>query len=168
MPMPRKPTQKGSLKSLSQTINDFQRNKIIGQKVVDLRQYREAITNQRTPSILVVDADDTFRNAIKRSLETDGYEVLVAADAMELSAIMGRCTLDLIILDIEIPWVNGFELCEILKAHPAVKDIPVVLVGQKNQIYDPQVIGKSGCDNFLLKPLKSEALSTILDQLIGE
>ncbi len=165
--MSRKLTQNKSSRSLSQAINDLQRDKIACQKVVNLSQYREARAYQKAYSILVVDADEVFRNAVNRSLDSDGYDVYVAADAMELSVAMERCRLDIIMLSVDIPWVNGFELCEILKGHPSTKEIPVILLGAKGEAYGPELVSQSGCDWFLGKPFENDTLTKALDELLG-
>lgn len=165
--MSRKPTQKTSSQSLSEAITTLRQSKIASQNVVDLQHYRTSHHAMQKCGILVIDADEGFRNSVKRSLEWASYEVYLGTDAMELAVMLERYRADLILLSIEIPWVNGLELCELLKTHPMAKDIPIVLIGEEGQAYDGQAISQSGCEGFLCKPFENDTLSKVINDMLG-
>lgn len=71
-----------------------------------------------------------MRNAVKRIFEKENYRVLMAKDAMELSKILEDTRLDLILLDVNLPWVDGYELCQLIKSQQflMLKHIPLFRV----------------------------------------
>ncbi|MEY3902820.1 MAG: hypothetical protein RL189_2126, partial [Pseudomonadota bacterium] len=111
-------------KSLSKQVAELNKRAVAQNKVVSLDDYRSASRRLESKTILVVDDELVMRNAIKRIFEKDNYRVLVAKDAMELSKIIEDTRIDLILLDINLPWVDGYELCGLLKSKPMLKDLP--------------------------------------------
>ena len=107
-----------------------------------------------------------MRNAIKRIFEKEHYRVLVAKDAMELSKIIEDTKLDLILLDINLPWVDGYELCTLLKAHPALKHLPVAFISGNKTEEDIKRGFEAGCDEYITKPFEVDDLQNTVNQLL--
>ena len=118
------------------------------------------------PTILVVDDEPVMRNAIKRIFEKENYRVLIAKDAMELSKIIEDTKLDLILLDIQLPWVDGYELCALLKSHPLLKNLPVAFVSGNKTEEDIRKGFDAGCDEYITKPFEVEAIQKMVSQLL--
>ena len=78
--------------------------------------------------ILVIDDEEAVRSAVKRRLEREGYEVILAADGAQALEIVAREIPDLILLDIIMPGIDGLEVCRRLKADPATTGIPVIFL----------------------------------------
>src|SRR5262249_33202945 len=112
-------------KKLVDKIEKMTRDKITREKVVSLDEFRKLKKKDEPKTILVVDDDETMRMALKRIFETEGYRVLLAADGTQLSQVLDESPLELIVLDIGLPWINGFELCKLLKENSDLKKIPV-------------------------------------------
>src|SRR5438105_2268122 len=109
-------------KSLRRQIESIKRSKIVNKKVVSLADFRELRQKIDTRTILVVDDDEIMRSALKRILENEGYKVILAVDGLELSKILETTRLDMILLDVNLPWVDGYELCRLIKDHHTLRD----------------------------------------------
>src|SRR5882724_7278158 len=100
-------------KKLVDKIDKITRDKITREKVVSLDDFRSLKKKDEPKTILVIDDDETMRQALKRIFETEGYRVKLAADGTQLSTVLDESPLELIVLDIGLPWINGFELCKL-------------------------------------------------------
>lgn len=80
------------------------------------------------PYILVVDDAEELRDLLKIILEQGGYRVETAADGVEAIAMVGAHRPDLVLLDVEMPRMDGFEACRQLKENPFTEDIPVIFL----------------------------------------
>lgn len=154
--------QSGNGRSIRRRIETMQRKRLASQKVVDLGTYRGLHLNRQTATILVVDDDEIMRNALKRILEMDGYSVMLAEDGMELSAILENSRLDLVLLDVNLPWVDGIELCQLLKSSPAYRHVPLVMVSAKTKKEDIETAFDAGCDDYITKPFDVEKLTDVI------
>ena len=97
-------------RDLVNQIEKLTKTRIASQPVVELDQFRDAKKKMQPPTLLIIEDDPSMRAALQRIFEPEGYKVKVAADASELGKVMGEDPIDLILLDIGLPWVNGFEL----------------------------------------------------------
>ncbi|HZZ81325.1 MAG TPA: HD domain-containing phosphohydrolase [Gemmataceae bacterium] len=103
--------------------------------------------------ILVVDDDVNIRNVLRHILVVDGYEVLTARDGREGLAVATENLPDLILTDVDMPTLDGFEMCRRLKNDPATRFIPIVMVTGREASEDKVSAWDSGADDFLTKPL---------------
>ncbi len=152
--------------SFSRQVAALNKKAVAQSKVVNLKDYREVAAPQNSKTILVVDDELVMRNAIKRIFEKERYRVLVAKDAMELSKIIEDTKLDLILLDINLPWVDGYELCSLLKAHPTLKHLPVAFVSGNKTEQDVKRGFESGCDEYITKPFEVDEIQQAVSQLL--
>lgn len=112
--------------------------------------------------ILIVDDSPTAILYLKKILDSSGYSVLVARDAQSGIDIARKQQPHLILMDIVMPGMNGFEATRILTKEPATCDIPVVIVSGTNQPSDKMWGAKLGAKGFLAKPVdKKHLLNTI-------
>ena len=81
-------------------------------KVVSLDSFR-GLKKKEPYRILIVEDDETMRAALKRIFVADGFEVVTVADGTHLTQVMDDSPIDLVILDIGLPWINGFELAQL-------------------------------------------------------
>jgi len=137
---------------LRKQVEQIKRKKIAEKTVVNLKEYRELRKPLDPKSILVVDDDEVMRNAMKRILEREGYKILLAEDGLELSKILETTTLDMIILDINLPWVDGYELCSMIKSHPSLSQTPLIMVSAQKGKEDIERGFAVGCDDYVTKP----------------
>ncbi|MFW7378009.1 MAG: response regulator [Oligoflexus sp.] len=153
-------------RSLRRQIESIQRKRIAGQKVVKLGDYRDLQKQVKSPTILVVDDDEVMRNALKRILESEGYHIVMAEDAMELSKVLENTWLDLILLDVNLPWVNGIELCQLIKSHQSLKAVPLILISGRKSPEDIESGLQAGADDFLSKPFDLDQMTAAVSQAL--
>ena len=109
--------------------------------------------------ILVVDDVPVNVQLLTTYLTSVGYEVVTARDGHEALAQVAAARPDLILLDVMMPKLNGFEVCERLKADPASRIIPVIMVTALNEIEDKIKATESGADNDNMRNLLDVHLS---------
>jgi two-component system aerobic respiration control protein ArcA len=153
-------------KKLVEKIEKITRDKITAAKVVSLSDFRALKKKDEPKTILVIDDDETMRNALKRIFEAEGYRVLVAADGTQLSTVMDESPLELIVLDIGLPWINGFELCKLLKENPDLKKIPLVFISAKTSELDVRRGFEVGCDDYIKKPFNVDEIKNTVKTLL--
>ena len=110
--------------------------------------------------VLVVDDDKHAVEILYRLLEKDGFEVLRAQSGTEALAIATKEQVDVILLDVMMPQMSGFEVCEKLRNDTRTRDIPVILLTAKDDM-ETRVVGmKLGVSEFLTKPINKRELFT--------
>jgi DNA-binding response OmpR family regulator len=108
--------------------------------------------------ILVVDDDRTITVLLAKYLGKNGFEVTAMNEASEgLEYAMTRKP-DLIVLDVMMPIINGFNFCRLLKAEKDCKDIPVIMLTSRNKLKDIEIGLEMGAEAYLIKPLNVEEL----------
>ena len=115
--------------------------------------------------VLVVDDDLTQVKLVEALLESEGYEVTSSTQADEgLKMALGQKP-DLIILDVMMPVINGFNFCHLIKNKADCEHIQIVLVTSRSEIDDIKIGMNSGADAYLCKPIKSESLLKAINNL---
>src|SRR5918996_3254396 len=122
------------------------------------RDFRDYHMMRQPGTVLVVDDLDDTRDLVTELLTRAGYTVLAAADGAEALAAIERALPDLVLSDVMMPNINGFELCRRLKADATTRLIPVVLVTALNERQDRLEGITAGADDFLTKPFDSTEL----------
>ena len=151
-------------KSIRRKVEALKRQKVAGRKVVDLADFRKLKSSKMVKTILVVDDDEVMRSALKRILECEGYQAFVAEDGLELSKVLETSRLDLILLDVNLPWVDGFELCSILKDQKNLKNVPVIMVSSRSAKEDIERAFSVGADDYVTKPFDIENMIDIVNE----
>ena len=118
-----------------------------------------AVGQEMSPStILVVDDSPTICRLVVTTLEKRGFEVLTAADGMEALAKLNEQLPDLILLDITMPRLDGYQLCKIIKGNAATKDTPVIMLSGKDGFFDKVKGRMAGAVGYITKPFKPRTL----------
>jgi two-component system alkaline phosphatase synthesis response regulator PhoP len=107
----------------------------------------------KTPIVLVVDDDEPSLELLQAYLEDLNCETVPAQDGLEALDIIGKKTPDLVLLDVMMPKMSGFEVCRRIKNDPKTSDIPVIMVTALNEFGDIERGIDSGTDDFISKPV---------------
>jgi two-component system, OmpR family, response regulator len=102
-----------------------------------------------TPTILLVDDEDSVRKVLAFPLEKDGYEVVQAADGEEALARFGERDIDLVVLDIMLPKLDGLEVCKRLRA---TSTVPIIMLTARDDELDKVIGLELGADDYITKP----------------
>ncbi len=108
--------------------------------------------------ILIVEDSKTQAMRLRHILEREGYEVRAAVNGLDALAMIRQTKPTIVISDVMMPEMGGYELCEAIKTDPEFKDIPVILVTTLSDPTDVIEALKVGADNFLTKPYEDEVL----------
>ena len=104
------------------------------------------------PTVLVVDDDPVVRRLLQLAFETEGFTVHLASDGVEGLEQTHEVRPDVIVLDIMMPRKDGLAMTGELRADPATKDIPVMLLSAKANSLDVELGLKAGADDYVTKP----------------
>jgi two-component system chemotaxis response regulator CheY len=116
--------------------------------------------------ILVVEDDESIRNLIVSQLQDAGFEVSTAADGLEgLEAIRDRRP-DAVLLDINMPRMDGFTVLERLKSDPETSDLPVLMLSAQSSPEDIRRAVQLGANDYIGKPFESRQLLRRVDRMI--
>jgi len=125
----------------------------------------ESLASRRL--ILTVDDSVTLRKIVSITLERQGYRVLTATDGMQALAKLNEETPDLVLLDITMPRMDGYQVCKVIKQNPFTRHIPVVMLSGKDGFFD-KVKGKlAGATDYITKPFKEAALLAAVEKYIA-
>jgi two-component system aerobic respiration control protein ArcA len=159
--------KKISTKDLVDKIEKITKEKMRQQEVVSLDQFRQVKKKFDPKVLLIIEDDETMRNAMKRIFEAEGYIVKLAADGTELGQVIDDKPVDLIMLDIGLPWINGFELGQLLKEHRDLKKIPLVFVSANTNEEDIKKAFALGADDYIKKPFDIDRLKKTVEALLA-
>ena len=115
---------------------------------------------EKTPLVLVVDDNQPNLELLQAYLEDMDCETVPARDGPQALEIISRGAPDLILLDVMMPKMSGFEVCKRIKNDPKTADIPVIMVTALNEFGDIERGIESGTDDFISKPVNKLELLT--------
>ncbi len=118
------------------------------------------------PRIIIVDDDRDTRELLALALETEGFEVTMAANGLRLISSLELHRPHLILLDVNMSWIDGFELCKAVKKNESFRDIPVIFVSGRGEPEDRRRGIEAGAADYFVKPLDLNALIGRIRQLV--
>ncbi len=118
--------------------------------------------------ILVVDDEIYIVHILDFSLGIEGYEVMTALDGEQALAKVAQDKPDLIVLDIMMPKLDGYETCKALKSNPETREIPVILLSAKGRNVDQKVGFEVGADDYITKPFSPRKLVERFNAILGQ
>ncbi len=118
--------------------------------------------------ILVVDDEIYIVHILDFSLGMEGYSVVTALDGEQALEKAQAEKPDLIVLDIMMPKLDGYETCKRLKADPATRAIPVILLSAKGRNVDQKVGFEVGADDYITKPFSPRKLVERINAILGQ
>lgn len=116
--------------------------------------------------ILVVDDDLTLRKVLQNSLEQKGYQVISVASAKGALVKFNQDVPDIIVSDVSMPEMDGFEFCRQLRSQPSGKLVPFIFLSAKNEMEDRIQGHTIGADSYLTKPFEMKELLANIEALI--
>jgi len=118
--------------------------------------------------ILIAEDERDIRDLVAFTLRFAGYEVFAAANGEEAVEMASRVNPDLILMDVRMPRMTGYEACRILKLNPDLKDIPVVFLSAKGQDTEIQQGLEAGAEEYLLKPFAPDQLTSHVKSILAK
>jgi two-component system, OmpR family, alkaline phosphatase synthesis response regulator PhoP len=116
--------------------------------------------------ILIVDDEPNIVTSLEFLMRREGFEVDIAADGEQALQAVGRNAPDLVLLDIMLPRINGFEVCEKLRRDPRYSGVKIVMLTAKGRDTDVAKGMSLGADLYVTKPFSTKELVTQLRQLL--
>lgn len=116
--------------------------------------------------ILLADDEEDIKTVLKLFLENKGYEVITAFDGLDALDQVKREKPDLVLLDIMMPLVDGFEVCKKIKTDPETAEIPVIMLSAASHAEMVQKGIDLGAVDYLVKPFEPEQLEGLLHKVL--
>jgi twitching motility two-component system response regulator PilH len=117
--------------------------------------------------ILIAEDSATAAAILSRALAPLGHTILVASDGEEAERQILQENPDLVILDIIMPKVNGFQLCRSIRSNPKLKDLPIIVVSSMDRESDRYWGMKQGADEYMVKPVDPDELMDKVRQYLS-
>lgn len=106
------------------------------------------------PSVLIVEDHEDTRDMLRIALETEGFDVITAANGVKLLPLIRQHLPKLILLDVAMPWVDGFELCKAIKENPDLAQIPIFFLTARISDEDIEKGFRVGAAEYIKKPVE--------------
>ena len=132
----------------------------------DLPPARTELT-RKGAMVLLVDDEDQLRRVMKDLLERQGYTVVEARDGAQALDEVDRHAPDIVILDLNLPGVDGYSVLSQLRSRPATRQIPIIVLTAKGDEDNEVRVLELGADDFLTKPFRAKALAARLESALG-
>lgn len=118
--------------------------------------------------ILIAEDEPDIRELVAFMLRFAGYEVLAASNGEEAVQAATRDVPDLILMDVRMPRMTGYDACRIMKANPDLHDVPVVFLSAKGQESEIQTGLEAGAEEYLLKPFSPDELTNRVRTILSK
>lgn len=119
------------------------------------------------PKILLVEDNEMNRDMLSRRLERKGYSVITAQDGGQGYALAYSQSPDLILMDISLPVMNGWEVTRLLKANQGTRHIPIIVLTAHALVTDREKAFAAGCDDYDTKPVEFGRLSEKIENCLA-
>ncbi len=118
------------------------------------------------PKILLVEDNEMNRDMLLRRLNRNGFEVVIAVNGQEGVELAGSARPDLILMDMSLPILDGWEATKRVKANPDTARIPVIALTAHAMVHDKEKAMAAGCDDFDTKPIDLPRLLEKINSLL--
>lgn len=135
------------------------------EEISQQEDFRDA--SPKPHSVLVVDDSATVRKLIAGKLEKSGYQVFAAADGIEALEMLKTVTPDLILLDITMPRMDGYQVCKVIRGMESTKDTPVIMISGKDGFFDKVRGRMAGTTGYITKPFGPETLMKAIESYLN-
>jgi len=131
-------------------------------------QTRAPSASEEERCVLVVDDSVTVRKVTSRLLERQGMNVMTAKDGVEAVSVLQERKPDIVLLDIEMPRMDGFEVARQVRRDERLADLPIVMISSRTGAKHRERAGELGVNHFLGKPFQENELLEVIDELIKQ
>lgn len=118
--------------------------------------------------ILIAEDERDIRDLVAFTLRFAGYEVVTAANGEEAVQLAPKENPDLILMDVRMPRMTGYDACRVMKTNPDLKDIPVVFLSAKGQESEIQTGLDAGAEEYMLKPFAPDQLTERVKTILSK
>ena len=118
--------------------------------------------------ILIAEDEPDIRELVAFMLRFAGYEVVAASNGEEAVQAATRDVPDLVLMDVRMPRMTGYDACKLMKADPALHDVPVVFLSAKGQESEIQSGLEAGAEEYLLKPFSPDELTNRVQAILSK
>lgn len=139
---------------------------LIQNRSIQISRYGQKRVEERT-EIAYIDDDLTMQNIIKLILEAQGYRVIGLIKPAEAIDHLTRARPMLILMDISMPDIDGYELCQILRKLPTLKNVPILMLGDTDNLLDRLKAKIVGANNYTPKPITPKNLANLVNKYIS-
>lgn len=116
--------------------------------------------------VLVADDDPSIRHAVRLKLSKAGLDVIAAADGEEALRLALESEPQLMIVDLQMPYMSGYEVCREARKHPALRDTPAIVLTAMEQDIDDALAVQLGVVRFMTKPFSPRELLAVAQELL--
>jgi len=120
------------------------------------------------PKILIAEDERDIRDLITFTLRFANYDVVAASNGEEAVTLARQEVPDLILMDVRMPRMTGYEACALIKAEPNLKDIPIIFLSAKGQDSEIQAGLQAGAVEYLLKPFAPDQLTARIQAILAQ
>lgn len=118
--------------------------------------------------ILIVEDNEMNRDMLSRRLQRRGYEISIAIDGHQGLDVVGSVRPDLVLLDLSLPGIDGWEVTRRLKSEPRTTHIPIIALTAHAMTGDKEKALAAGCDDYDTKPVEFDRLLAKIERLLGQ
>ncbi len=118
--------------------------------------------------ILVVDDDRTTRKLLSLYLKGNGFEVVTAENGLDAIEKLGGETVNLVVTDLNMPYMDGIEFIRTMKANPDTGHIPALMITTEDDDEEQMRASNAGADGYLIKPVTADVVGQKVRQLLAE
>jgi chemosensory pili system protein ChpA (sensor histidine kinase/response regulator) len=148
----------------SHTSLEYQQARAIEQKAAEARHEQE----RQLPKVLVVDDSVTVRKVTTRLLERHGFEVSTAKDGMHAMEVLQDEKPDVMLLDIEMPRMDGFEVASLVRHDARLQDVPIIMITSRTGDKHRERAMSIGVNEYMGKPFQEEALLENIQRFLAQ
>lgn len=152
-------------KSLVAQVEKIVKERMAEASVVSFHELK-SLRKKTPPRILIIEDDPTLRKSLQRIFSDEAYSVSAVEDGTQLGQIVDQFVFDIILLDVNLPWLNGFELCELMKAHNELKEIPLVFISGQDDLPSIKKGFSVGASDYIKKPFDVEKVKKTVRTLL--
>lgn len=118
--------------------------------------------------ILVVEDDEILASSVEARLVAVGYNVTIATNGEEGLELVNKKKFDLVLLDVMLPKINGYDVCAAIKTNDKTKDIPIIMITALGTMADIDAAYKFGANDYVIKPFEFQRLISKIEALTGK